>query len=48
LSGGGDIPTYRKEYNNDASSGDGTSELILEKGDDNELGASRLVVVFYT
>jgi hypothetical protein len=31
LSRGGDIPMYMKEYNNDASSGDATSELTLEK-----------------
>ncbi len=28
---GGDIPTYRKEYSNDASGGDVASELTLEK-----------------
>jgi hypothetical protein len=31
LSGGGDIPTYRKEYSNDASGGDAANELTLEK-----------------
>ncbi len=31
LSGGGDIPTYKKDYSNDASGGDVTSELTLEK-----------------
>ncbi len=31
LSRGGDIPTYRKEYNNDALGGDVVSELTLEK-----------------
>jgi len=31
LSRGGDIPTYRKGYNNDASSGDAFNELTLEK-----------------
>jgi hypothetical protein len=30
LSGGGDIPTYRR-YSNDASSGDAVSEFTLEK-----------------
>jgi hypothetical protein len=29
-SGGGNIPTYMKGYNNDASSGDATNELTLE------------------
>jgi hypothetical protein len=31
LSRGGDIPTYRKRYNNDASGGDAANEFTLEK-----------------
>ncbi len=31
LSRGGDIPTYRKGYNNDESCGDAANELRLEK-----------------
>jgi len=31
LSRGGDIPTFRKGYSNDASSGDATNELRLEE-----------------
>jgi hypothetical protein len=31
LSRGGDIPTYKKGYNNDASGGDVANELTLEK-----------------
>jgi len=31
LSRGGDIPTYKKGYNNDASGGDAANELTLEK-----------------